>query len=290
LDIRQVLRDSAALAASGTNVRCQFELSEERWAVMGDEGQLAQVFQNLVRNAVDAMPSGGTVQVRLFRQLGSGGDEICVEITDHGQGIAPELLDKIFVPFFSTKNLDSGLGLAVAYSIVQHHAGHIQVSSQVGVGTTFRVSLPALGGWDATSEAPRSKPRGSGRVLVMDDEPIVLQVTDRALHSAGYDVRTVTNGGDAIEAYREALADGRRFDAVILDLTVPAGIGGKEAAERILAIDPTARLMVSSGYSEDSVMSEYRRHGFCAVLPKPYSARQLCDALVAMLPTGRTEN
>jgi PAS domain S-box-containing protein len=290
MNIVQVVRDSANLAASGSNVSCQFDLPDQALAVMADEGQLAQVFQNLVRNGVEAMPRGGTVRVQLSRQTGNDGDEICIAVTDQGPGIAPELLDKIFLPFFSTKERGSGLGLAVAYSIIQNHGGRIQVSSALGVGTTFRVSLPEIGIGQDSASPPRAKPQETGRVLVMDDEAAVLRLAERALRDAGYATKVVSNGSDAVEVYRMLFADGQRFDAAVLDLTVRGGMGGKEAAEHILAIDPAARLMVSSGYSEDSVMAEYRRHGFSAVLPKPYTAQQLCEAVQGMIaghPDGR---
>jgi CheY-like chemotaxis protein/anti-sigma regulatory factor (Ser/Thr protein kinase) len=283
MNIVQVVRDSANLATSGSNVSCQFDLPDQALAVMADEGQLAQVFQNLVRNGVEAMPGGGTVRVQLSRQTGSDGDEICIAVSDQGPGIAPELLDKIFLPFFSTKERGSGLGLAVAYSIIQNHGGRIQVSSALGVGTTFRVSLPAMGNGQDGASPSRAKPQGTGRILVMDDEAAVLRLAERALRDAGYATKVVGNGSDAVEVYRKLFADGQRFDAVVLDLTVRGGMGGKEAAERILALDPAAHLMVSSGYSEDSVMAEYRRHGFSAVLPKPYTAQQLCDAVHGMI-------
>ena len=292
MNIVQVVRDSANLATSGSNVSCQFDLPDQALAVMADEGQLAQVFQNLVRNGVEAMPGGGTVRVQLSRQTGSDGDEICIAVSDQGPGIAPELLDKIFLPFFSTKERGSGLGLAVAYSIIQNHGGRIQVSSALGVGTTFRVSLPAMGNGQDGASPSRAKPQGTGRILVMDDEAAVLRLAERALRDAGYATKVVGNGSDAVEVYRKLFADGQRFDAVVLDLTVRGGMGGKEAAERILALDPAAHLMVSSGYSEDSVMAEYRRHGFSAVLPKPYTAQQLCEAVQAMItgqPDGRNQ-
>ena len=282
-NIVQVVRDSASLAVSGSNVQCQFDLPSESCAVTGDEGQLAQVFQNLVRNAVEAMPGGGTVGVQVSRQKGKRGDEVCIEVVDHGPGIAPEVLDKIFTPFFTTKDKGSGLGLAVAFSIVQNHGGRIQVSSKPGAGTTFRVSLPALKGRESVPSPSQESQPGVGRILIMDDEAMVVRIAERVLQSAGYQTQGVASGDTAVEAYRESIAHGQRFDVVILDLTVPGGMGGREAAEKILAVDPSARLMVSSGYSEDALMAEFRRHGFRAVLPKPYNAKQLCGAVQAVL-------
>jgi len=225
------------------------------------------------------MPGGGVVRVYLSRQAGGEGGEICIKVTDHGPGIAPDVLDKIFLPFFTTKERGSGLGLAVAYSIIQQHGGRIDATSAVDAGTTFRVILPLLGSSDATPTPTLVKYRVAGRVLVMDDESSVLRLVQRALQDAGYATKAATNGGDAVEFYRQALADGQCFDAVVLDLTVRGGMGGREAAERILAIDPSARLLVSSGYSDDAVMADYRRHGFAAALPKPYTAQQLADAV-----------
>jgi len=283
LNVSQVLRDSANLAVVGTKVQCQFELPAEVVAVLADEGQLAQVFQNLVRNAVDVMPQGGLVHVRLSRQSSADGDEACIEICDQGPGIAPELLDKIFVPFFTTKSGGTGMGLAVAYSIIHNHGGRIFAVSELGKGTTLRVFLAVCANPAVAPEPPSTSLAGAGRILVMDDEEVVRHVSTRALARAGYVCESTTNGRDAVETYRRALGDGRRFDGVILDLTVPGGMGGREAATEILALDPAARLMVSSGYSEDSVMAEFGHHGFSAVLPKPYTAYQLCDAVRAML-------
>jgi PAS domain S-box-containing protein len=283
MSVAEVLRDSAILATIGTCIQVHLELASDGCVVMGDEGQLGQVFQNLVRNAVDAMPGGGAVRVRLWRQAGSEGDEVCIEVSDQGPGVAPELLEKIFLPFFSTKDRGSGLGLAVAYSVIQNHGGRIQVSSGQPTGASFRITLPAAESRESTPEVLRTRHRGAGRVLVMDDEAIVLRLAGRALHEAGYDAKTVTNGSDAIDEYLAARSDGQPFDAVILDLTVRGGMGGRETAERILALDPAARLMVSSGYSDDSVMADYRRHGFSAVLPKPYTAKELCDAVQGMM-------
>jgi PAS domain S-box-containing protein len=282
-NIVQIVRDSAELAVSGSNVQCQFDLPSETYAVTGDEGQLAQVFHNLVRNAVEAMPGGGVMGVQVSRQKSTRADEVCVEVSDRGPGIAPEALDKIFTPFFTTKDKGSGLGLAVAFSIVQNHGGRIQVSSKPGVGTSFHVSLPAYKGLASEPSPSQESQRRGGRVLVMDDEAMVVRVAEKVLQNAGYLTQGAANGDAALQAYRDAFSRGQRFHLVILDLTVPGGMGGREAAEKILAIDPGARLMVSSGYSDDALMAEFWRYGFRAVLPKPYNAMQLCDAVQAVL-------
>jgi PAS domain S-box-containing protein len=285
-DILQVVRDSANLACSGTNVQCEFELPNQPVHVMGDEGQLAQVIQNVVRNAVEAMPQGGTVRIAICVEPASEvgkGEEVRIELRDHGVGIDPSVMDRVFSPFFTTKANGSGLGLAVAYSIVQSHSGKIRVSSQVGVGTTFLIHLPiGHAAMPSGVTVDSATDRASGRVLIMDDQDVVCRFAERALRGAGYQAYAVPDGAAAIAACRAAAAGGQRFDVIILDLTVPGGMGGREAGAAILAIDPAAKLIVSSGYSEDDVMSDHANHGFQAVLPKPYSASQLI-ALVEQL-------
>jgi PAS domain S-box-containing protein len=289
-DIVPVVRDSANLACTGTNVRCAFELPEEKVMVQGDEGQLAQVVQNLVRNAIDAMPGGGTVEIKALvdsRGTGQHPPEVRIEVVDHGEGIAPELLDRIFVPFFTTKASGNGLGLAVAYSVVQSHGGRISVSSVRGKGTTFQVFLPLTQQAAPNEGTGTAAVVGHGRILIMDDQDVVRKVAERILAQAGYTTHAVANGSEAAAAYREAWNSNARFDAAILDLTVPGAMGGREAAALILAVDPKAKLVVSSGYSDEAVMSEYAQHGFRAVLPKPYNATQLLSTVASLLrPDG----
>jgi PAS domain S-box-containing protein len=282
-DVGAVLRDAASSVTLGTNVQISLSQSSEPCIFMGDEGQLEQVFQNLLRNAVDAMPEGGVVALRVGREKDVDNEAVFVEVSDQGLGIPPDQLDKIFLPFFTTKHGGRGLGLAVAYSIVQNHGGRIGVDSTVGVGTKVRVSLPAPRTMAPPTVSLTQPAVSTRRLLVMDDEPMVLEVARRVLMRAGYMPEIVTNGSAAIEAYRDALAKQERFDGVILDLTVPGGMGGREAAVGILALDPSARLMVSSGYSDDALMAEYRSHGFHAVLPKPYGAQQLRLAVTELL-------
>jgi PAS domain S-box-containing protein len=287
VDLVEVARGAARLATSGSNVQCQFDLPAERVLVLGDEGQLAQVFHNLVRNAVEAMPGGGNVCLRLARRAAreiGAGQEACVEVADHGSGIEPALLERVFTPFFSTKHGGTGLGLAVAYSIVQGHGGRITAASHSGKGATFTVVLPVTEEVGPPGPGETAPAMGAGRLLLMDDQELVRQVAERALRAVGYVVRSVGNGPEAIAAYREASAAGQRFDAVILDLTIPGGMGGREVAAAILALDPEARIMVSSGYSDDATMSDYQSHGFRAVLPKPYNAYQLRLAVARLLP------
>jgi two-component system cell cycle sensor histidine kinase/response regulator CckA len=276
---------------SGSNVKCELEVPQRRVLVLGDEGQLAQVTQNLVRNAVEAMPSGGIVHIRISLGLSSTvgkGEEACIEVSDAGTGIDPALLDRVFVPFFSTKPSGSGLGLAAAYSIVHSHGGRITVTSRLHQGTTFTVFLPVADVADEVTPPAVLIPAASGRVLVMDDQAVIRHVVEKALREVGCDTCLTSNGEEAIAAYREALIGGRPFGAAILDMTIPGGMGGREVAAAILALDPAAKLIVSSGYSENAVMSDHRSHGFRAVLPKPYSAEQLRAVVARVLqaPSG----
>jgi PAS domain S-box-containing protein len=281
-DLIPIVHDSARLAASGSNVQCRFDFPQCPVMVDGDEGQLAQVFSNLVRNAVEAMPDGGTARIRLTVRAAlpvGAGAEACVEVADDGVGIDPANLERVFLPFFTTKATGSGLGLAAAYSIVQGHQGRIEVESGQGRGTTFLVSLPVVEAGAEPIAAVVAASSATGRVLVMDDQAVVRHVAERALRAAGYDPCTVVEGEAAVAAYRNARASGHAFCAAILDLTIPGGMGGREVAAAILALDPDARLIVSSGYSDDAAMADYRRHGFCAILPKPYAAEQLRAAV-----------
>lgn len=289
IDIIRLTKDTAELACQGSNVICEFTLPNNQVHVMGDEGQLAQAIVNLVRNAVEAMPNGGLVQVkidvRLAAEIGKG-KEVCITVIDHGSGIEPSTLDRIFLPFFTTKSQGSGLGLAVTYSIVQNHEGRVRVTSSLGAGSTFELLLPTAEVNETETQSSIAPiAQRSGRVLVMDDQAMVRQVVGRMLRQAGYDVCLVSNGETAISSYREAMHCGQPFDAAILDLTVFGGMGGRDAAAALLAMDPNANLVVSSGYSEDGVMSDYAKHGFKAVLPKPYNSFQLVSALAQLIDT-----
>ena len=294
--IAEMLRDSAIFALSGSNVRCEFSIPDHLWPVEVDQGQMNQVINNIVINAGQAMPNGGIVRIcaeniTIGTEPGlplEPGAYIKVSIEDQGVGIPREHLQQIFDPYFTTKQKGSGLGLAAAYSVVKKHDGHIAVESEVDAGTTFHIYLPA------SSEAilvverkDEEKPiRGDGRILVMDDEKYVRDVAAEVLSSIGYEVITTIDGAAAIELYEEAMVSGNTFDAVILDLTVPGGMGGKETILRLVKIDPEVKAMVSSGYSNDPIMADFRMYGFKGVIAKPYNARELSEVLHRMI----TEN
>jgi two-component system CheB/CheR fusion protein len=292
VDLSQVLASTAELALRGLNARADVIALPHTSAVMADVAQVTQIIQNLLLNAAQSMPDGGVVKLRLANasvDRGRGdlrpGSYVCLSVEDSGGGIAPEHLSKIFTPFFTTKPKGSGLGLAVVYSIARNHGGHVEVESEVGRGTCFRVYLPA------TSEAPaartpalRRQAQGDGRrILIMDDEASVREIAGLALTRAGYQVTTVAEGGDAVARYAAARTEGRPFAAVILDLTVPGGMGGREAAKRILALDSDTRMIVSSGYAEDLDMTDFASYGFRGVLTKPYDVSAICAAVAKVI-------
>ncbi len=293
--IAERLEDWVTFALRGSGTKAEIDPVNDLWAVEADEGQISQVIQNVVINADQAMPNGGTVRIRASNvRIGSGTDlplapgkyvRLCV--VDEGIGIPPEHLPRIFDPYFTTKQRGSGLGLATAFSIVRNHEGHVRVESELGAGTTIEIYLPA---WDGPlPETPCSEEtlyKGSGRILVMDDEEAVRESAGEILRHIGYEPSFARDGAEAVDLYRRARESDAPFDAVIVDLTVPGGMGGKEAVQRIATVDPGVKAVVSSGYANDPVMADYRRHGFSAVITKPYSTREMGKVLRNLLGNG----
>lgn len=279
VSIRDLVRESTQFVLSGSKLRCDLRLPDGLWAVEVDPGQVNQVLNNVLINALQAMPAGGTIEVGgqnltvLDGQVPElpGGRYVRLDITDHGTGIPHDLLPRIFDPYFTTKQKGSGLGLATAYSIMRSHGGTMAVESELGKGTTFRLYLPISSKAPVQSqEIPGATLVGRGRVLVMDDEGAVREVLEGMLAHLGYETSGAAHGAQAIEVYQEARRQGRPFDLVVLDLTIRGGMGGKEALQQLLRIDPGAKIVASSGYSNDPAMSRPEECGFLAVLPKPY--------------------
>ncbi len=287
--ISAFLQESAAFALSGSNTRCEYLMPDDIRRVEADEGQLIQVFQNLVINADQAMPEGGVVKIRAENVRIKEDDYVKISVEDQGIGIPEEHLPKIFDPFFTTKERGRGLGLAIAFSVVHRHGGHMEVESAPGGGTAFHVYLPAS---DTSAEpaegAQDEPPRGEGRVLVVDDERIVRRSVEKVLKRLGYEVGAAKDGREGIELYESAREEGRPFDAVIMDLTIPGELGGKKTVGRLRKLDPDAKVIVSSGYSDDPVMSRFGEYGFDGVLVKPYKVADLATELQRVL-SGRKE-
>jgi PAS domain S-box-containing protein len=287
-----LVEQAARFALSGSNVGSRVSKDPDLWTVEADEGQLNQVIHNIVLNASEAMPDGGAISLDMQNVVLSEksgvplpkGKYVRIGITDTGAGIPEQHISRIFDPYFTTKKKGSGLGLATSYSIIAKHGGTITVSSVPGDGTTFFLYLPASDRRHVPAKAGAAKPiSGKGKVLVMDDEEVVRTVASLMVSSLGYTIEVAENGDQAVERYVSAMRSSSPFDAVILDLTVRGGMGGKETAAMISAIDPAVRAVVSSGYSDDAVVAHYREYGFSAVLSKPYQVEELGRVLQEVL-------
>jgi CheY-like chemotaxis protein len=290
ISIAELIKDSVRLALVGSNVSCEFFMPENLWSAEADEGQLSQVINNLIINAKQAMPNGGIINVsveniNLESEPGHAlylkdGRYVKITVQDQGIGIPKQHLNRIFDPYFTTKQKGSGLGLAACYSIIKNHDGYITVDSELGVGTTFTIYLPSSE--REISEKADKEEKAllvNGKILVMDDEEVVREIIGEMLYHIGCEVEFAIDGQEAIELYKRARESEKPFDAVILDLTVPGGMGGKDAMKALLQIDPGVRAVVSSGYSSDPIMSEFEGYGFRDVLAKPYNLGELSKTL-----------
>lgn len=294
IDPAALIGETASFVLRGSNVRGVIELADDLWSVEVDSGQLSQALHNILINAVQSMPGGGEVRVRAMNETLEPdnahqlppGHYLGIVVEDHGCGIPPENLASIFDPYFTTKLDGNGLGLASVYSIVKRHGGAVAVSSTIGAGSSFTIHLPALPGRRPESEAAGKSPEpsGSGRILVMDDENVIREIAAEILQFFGYDVESCADGREALELFRAARERNAPFSAVILDLTIPGGMGGMETAARLLELDPYALLIVSSGYSNDPVVANYRKYGFSGVIPKPFNASAMVGELERLIP------
>ena len=286
--IRELVTECTRFALSGSPVKPTFDVHPDLWAADVDTGQVGQVVQNLVLNAMQAMAKGGVLEVALHNaDLDeesipaetplTPGKYVLIAVKDTGTGIPQDVLNRIFDPYFSTKEKGSGLGLAISYSIVRQHGGAITVESELGVGTCFRVYLPASSAAAAAPVAARPDVhvRRSGRVLIMDDEDMVAEVAQEMIESLGYTVNRACNGDEAIRMFNEAEQAGQPFDLVTLDLTVPGGMGGAECVKYIREMRQDVCVLVASGYADDSVLARHREYGFDGVLAKPFTLAEL---------------
>ncbi len=298
--INKLIEDTTKFALRGSNVKPEFFMPDDLWPVEVDESQMRQVISNLIINASEATSHGGTVRIKAENYPINKNDYIplphgrYIELSfiDDGIGIPEEHLTHVFDPYFTTKKKGSGLGMATVYSIIKAHGGHIDVESRLGSGTTFRIFLPV-------SNKPISRARrrkevtqlnllNKSRILVMDDNKSIRKMLEIALGMA-YEVALASDGAEALELYAEARKNGQPFDIVIMDLTIPGGIGGKEAIHDLLKIDPDATVIVSSGYSNDPIMSRYKEHGFKGMLGKPYNIDELRATIENLLKRRKVQ-
>jgi PAS domain S-box-containing protein len=297
--IGRLIEQTIKIYPQTADITCSIELPDDLFAVVIDKSQIGQVLSNLFLNAAQAMPAGGTITVKASNiTIGehantstietqpiadvlplADGPYVRVDVSDTGMGIAPAHIEKIFDPYFTTKSSGTGLGLATVYSIIQKHNGHIHASSEVGDGTTFTFYLPATREDVDAQAATQAKPKKADKVLIMDDDVTIQFTLKRYLTGVGYEVACVDDGEKAIQVYKAAIDKGERFLAVLLDLSVPEGLGGKNTMKLLQKLDPKARAIAVSGYSNESVLANYRKYGFTGVLRKPFRPEQLKSLL-----------
>ena len=293
-NIEDLVKEVVYFDLTGSNIKPIFEIIDDLWIVEADKGQLQQVFSNLVINSKQAMPSGGHLYVSLenaeitdHKASINAGKYIKIIIRDEGVGIDQSQLERIFDPYYSDKTSGSGLGLAMVYSIINKHDGQVSVTSELGKGTEFTIFIPAT----RTDQLPHTDETAvnvvseleTKRILVMDDEEVVRAVISEMLEMIGYRVETASNGQEAIDLYQQLLKTQEPIDLVILDLTVPGGMGGAETIEKLYEIDPQIKAIVSSGYADKPVVANYTDYHFKGSLLKPYSLNQLRDVLNKIL-------
>jgi len=288
--ISSLIKESPHFILRSSKSECEYSIAEDLWPVEADMGQISQVISNIVINADHAMPKGGIIQVKaenmvLNEEQGlpvKPGKYIRISIKDQGIGIAEKHLSKIFDPYFTTKKTGSGLGLATVYSIIKKHNGHITVDSRPGAGTTFDIYLPASDkAVPVIEEIALST--GHGKILWMDDDGMLREMAGEMLEMLGYEAEFAENGAEAVEMYKKAIESEKPYDVVILDLTIPGGMGGKETIKKLLELDHQLKAIVSSGYSDDTVMSNHRKYGFKCVMPKPFDLNTLGRVLNEVL-------
>ena len=295
-NILDIIHQSIDFSLHGSNITVNYICPDNLWTADVDNGQISQVIQNLAINARQAMPEGGKLEITcdncIISPLDSPskippGKYIKISIKDNGTGISEDSLDSIFDPYFTTKTKGDGLGLTLSYSIIDKHKGNISVASILGDGTTFTLFLPASDKQISTAKAPSTSTSNtqtrSAHIMIMDDDTLLREISEEMLLNLGYDVSQSPDGGDALSQYKEAMNTKNNIDLVIMDLTIPSGIGGKEAIKLIQKIDPEVKVLVSSGYCNDPVMSNYNDYGFLGAVKKPYSQDELGAAVSTIL-------
>lgn len=288
INLSELLKATTAIALSGSKVSCELFSADDLWTVEADEGQLRQAINNLIINAIQASPEGGIIKISLENCIISAEDmpplrsgRYCkISLRDQGEGIPQKHVQRIFEPYFTTKQKGKGLGLFASYSILKKHDGHISLETMEGKGTTFTIYLPASAANMATpTKENEDKRTGTVKILLLDDDKLIREVAGDILKHLGYGVEFAKDGAEAFNLFERAREAGQPFAAVILDLTIPGGMGGKEALTEMLKIDPSVKAIVSSGYANTPIMTDYRAHGFCACIRKPYTVNELSNVL-----------
>ena len=288
--LMEVVQDSAEFILHGDNTVCTYTFPDGLWLVEIDKGQISQVVQNIVQNASQSMPDGGTIEIfcENYNQSESSrtavlpaGKYIKMWITDSGIGIPKKILGRIFDPYFSTKQKGSGLGLAITNSIIDKHDGNIEVESTPGIGTTFTVFLPAadISRISFQFEQTAANVKITRKIMIMDDEEQIRDMSQAMLKSFGHEIVLAKDGDEALTLYEQSKKSDSPIDLIIMDLTIPGGMGGKETVREVLSMDPNAKVVVSSGYSNDPIMSNFLEYGFCGTLVKPYRRKDLARAI-----------
>jgi PAS domain S-box-containing protein len=293
--VAELIKESAGFTLSGTPVKCEYSFPPDLWPVDIDTGQISQVIQNLCLNASQAMPDGGILQIKAENEVVTTGkkmplepgDYIKVSFSDNGVGISKDYISRIFDPYFTTKQKGSGLGLATVYSIIKNHDGFITVDSELEAGSTFTFYLPGSPQKKISAADQETLSEedilGGGNVLIMDDEEIVREVAGEIFEHLGFAADFAVDGHEAIEKYTQAMKNGSPYTVVVMDLTVPGGMGGGEAIKKLLEIDPQAKAIVSSGYSNNPIMANFNKFGFKGVISKPFQLDELKKALGVVL-------
>ncbi len=285
VSVAQLLMDAVHLARAGAQTSIEVSIPDDLRCAEVDPGQIGQVLHNILLNARQAMPEGGIIEVRAENLADA---HVRISILDYGYGIPADVLPRIFDPYFTTKPRGNGLGLATAYAIVVKHGGNLSVKSKPGQGSVFMIDLPASPQRpECQAPAATRLQTGTERLLVMDDEEGLRKLLATILAKLGYEVATARDGAEAIALCEDAKAAGRGFDAALLDLTVSGGMGGIEAAAKLKECDPSLKLIVSSGYSDSAVMSDFRKYGFDDVVPKPWVIDEVSEVFRRVLVHDR---
>lgn len=288
--IDRILKENISILFKGTNIKAELHIEDNLNFCNVDEDKISQLFGSLIINAREAMPEGGIIKIsvknehitRSEKLPFASGDYISIQIRDNGCGMSQEILSNLFKPYFTTKPRRSGLGLASAMIIAESHQGYLTVSSEVNAGSTFTVYIPVANIMNL--DTPLNEDNQShGKILVMDDEYYIRQTSSELLKKKNFEVSTAIHGNEALQLYKQALDSGVPFDIVILDLTVPEGLGGMETLKKLEAINPDVKAIASSGYSDDPVIVQPGKYGFAASLAKPYNLNEFLSCITSVM-------